>query len=102
MKGIINRRRLLATLLLVTAITMIVAGETIFKHRHGPVATLVYWTGCLLATLGAACYAMLDLIHSARESRTKQRAMLEQTLHEIEAERDRRAQFGKRQPPESR
>lgn len=102
MNGLINQRRVLATLLLAAAIGLLILGETLLKHRLGPVATLVYWTGCLLATLGAILFALLDLSRSMRESRAEQRSMIEQTIHEIETERQRREPTQPRKPPESR
>jgi hypothetical protein len=102
MNGLINQRRVLATLLLAAAIALLILGETLLKHRLGPVATLAYWTGCLLATVWAILFALLDLSRSMRESRAEQRTMIEQAIHEIEAERERRKQSPINKPPESR
>ena len=102
MNGFINKSRVLGTLFLAASIVMLILGETLLKHQLGPFATLVYWTTCVLATLGAIICALLDLSRSMRESRAEQRAMLEQTIHEIEAERARRKQAGPNAPPESR
>jgi len=97
-----NWRRVLGTLLLAVAIVMLLVGETLLKHRLGPLATLTYWTSCVLATLAAILCAMLDLGRSLRQSSTEQRQMLEQTIRDIEAERARREQAGRTSPPESR
>ena len=102
MNGIINQRRVLGTLFLATAIIMILLGETVLQHRLGPLGTLVYWTTCLLATLGAIVCALLDLSRSMRQSRAEQRQMLEQAIRDIEADRARRQQTNPKSPPESR
>ena len=102
MNGFINKRRVLGALFLAASIIMLILGETLLKHRLGPVATLFYWTTCLLATLGAIICALLDLSRSMLQSRAEQRAMLEQAIHDIEAERERRKQARPNPPPESR
>lgn len=96
------KRRVLGTLFLATAILMLLLGETFLKHRLSPIATLVYWTGCTLATLCAILCALLDLGSSMRQSRIERRKMLEETIHDIEAERARRQKAGRNGPPESR
>ena len=102
MNGRLNHRRILGTLFLATAVVMLILGETLLKHRLGPVATLVYWTACVCATFLAVLCAVLDLGHSLRHSRAEQRRMLEQALRDIEAERVRRQKNGPILPPESR
>jgi hypothetical protein len=96
------KRRVLGTLFLATSLLMLILGETWLKHRLGPIATLVYWTSCTLATLCAILCALLDLGSSLRQSRIEQRKMLEETVHDIEAERDRRRKTERNAPPESR
>lgn len=90
MKRFWNKRRVAGTIFLGISILLLALGETVFKHQLTPVATLVYWTACLLATLGAILCALLDLGRSFRQSHDEQRALLEGTLREIEAERARR------------
>lgn len=102
MNGLQHHRRRLATWLLAIAITLLLAGETLFRHRLGPLTTLLYWTTCLLTTLGAIGFALLDLLGSARESRAEQSAMIEQAIHEIENARKQRSLKSNRPPPESR
>lgn len=102
MNSFINKRRVLGALFLAASIVMLILGETLLKHRLGPVATLLYWTTCLLATLGAIICALVDLSRSVRESRAEHRAMLEQAIHDIEAERARREESNPAPPPESR
>ncbi len=90
MNGFFNTRRLLGALFLLLAVAMLLAGETLLKQRLGPLATLLYWTAAIVATLAAIFCALLDLGRSMRDSHREQREMIEQTLHEIEAERNRR------------
>lgn len=101
MNGLINKRRVAGTVFLGIAVVLLVLGETIFKHRLGPVATLVYWTSCLFATMAAIICALLDLGSSVRQSHDEQRELLEHTLRDIEDERARRKNSGSH-PRESR
>lgn len=80
---------------------MLFAGETILKQRLDPLGTLVYWTGCFLATIAAIMCALLDLGRSFRESHSEQRELLEETVRKINAERERR-QSSNRAAPKSR
>jgi hypothetical protein len=80
------RRRVLGILFLASAVCMLVLGETFLTGRLGPAATLVFWTLCLLATCGAIACALLDALRAFGQSRREQRTLLEDTLHEIEAE----------------
>jgi hypothetical protein len=84
------RHRLLGLLFLLVAAVMLILGETVLRNQLGPLATLLYWTLCLLATCGAIMCALMDVLRSLRDSRRDQRALLEDALHEIEAERARR------------
>lgn len=89
----INRRALGALFLLV-AITQIILGFTMLRDRLGPAGMLIYWTGCMLATLGALVCALVDAVNNLRESRRERRTLLEGTLREIDEERARHAKSG--------
>ena len=102
MNGRLNYRRILGTLFLALAVIMLILGETLLKHQLGPIATLIYWTGCVCATILAVLCAVLDLGQSLRQSQAEQRQMLEQALRDIEAERVRRQRTGPNLPPECR
>ena len=72
------------------AIVLLVLGQTLLKEQLGPITTLFYWTTCILSTLAAVICALLDALRSIGQSREERRALLEQTLREIDAERERR------------
>lgn len=90
MKGFWNKRRVAGTIFLAIAMVLLALGLTVLRNQFSPLGVLVYWTACLLATVGAILCALLDLGRSVRESHDEQRALLEGTLREIEAERARR------------
>ena len=89
----INRRALGAVFLLV-AITQLILGFTVLRDRLSPAGTLLYWTGCMLATLGAVICALVDALQNLRESNRERRALLEGTLREIDEERSRHSKPG--------
>lgn len=84
------RRRWFGTLCLLTAIGMLVAGETVFKGRLSALGFLLYWTGCFVVTGLAALTALRDAACVRAESRQEQRALFEETLRKIEAEKHTR------------
>ena len=90
MNTFLNRRRVFAAVFLFLAAAMVILGETFIKQRLSPFGTLLYWTACLFATVAAILCALLDLGRSVRESHQKQRELLEETVREINAERERR------------
>jgi hypothetical protein len=83
-------RRSLGVICLITAIVMLLAGETILRERLTGVGLLVYWLTCLALTCLAAVVAIKDMARVRRESRAEQRKLLEQTLREVEREPARR------------
>lgn len=101
MNRFINRRRVFGSLFLAIAVLLLILGETFFKHRLGPVATLGYWTACLFATLGAILCSLVDVSLSLRQSRTDRHQLLAETLRNVEAEHERHKGVS-RQPRESR
>jgi hypothetical protein len=86
------RRRWFGTLCLLTAIGMLVAGETVFQGRLSPLGFILYWTGCFLATGLAALTALRDAACVRAESRLEQRALFEETVRKIESEKRTRSQ----------
>lgn len=85
------RRRWFGALCLLTAVGMLVAGETVFKDRLSPVGFLLYWIGCFVVTALAATAALLDATRVRAESRHEQRALFEDTLRRIESEKRARS-----------
>jgi hypothetical protein len=102
MNSFMKPRRVLCAAFLFVAVVMLVLGLSVLKQRLGPLAALIYWCACLFATAGAVVCALLDLGRSLRESRSEQRALLEATLHDIEAAQARRRNPSGCPPPESR
>jgi len=86
------RRRVLGAGFLILAIAQVAAGFTVLHERLSPVSAALYWTVCLLATLGAMCCALLDALHQLRSSHQERRTLLEDTLREIDRERARQAE----------
>lgn len=94
MKSSRINRRALGALFLLVAITQLILGFSVLRDRFSPAGTLLYWTGCMLATLGAILSALFDALHNLHESRRERRALLEGTLREIDEERARHAKPG--------
>jgi hypothetical protein len=86
-----NRRRWLGIICLVTAIAMLIVGETVLRERLNGFGLLLYWLTCFAITGLAALVAIRDLAHVRRENRAEQRKLLEQTLQEVEREKAHRS-----------
>jgi TRAP-type C4-dicarboxylate transport system permease small subunit len=87
-------RRSLGVICLITAIMMLIAGETILRNwlkQTGPLAMAAYWLTCFAITGWAALLAIRDVVQVRRENRAEQRKLLEQTLQEVERERAHRS-----------
>jgi uncharacterized membrane protein len=84
-------RRALGVICLITAIVMLIAGETILREQLTGVGMLVYWLTCFAITGLAALLAIRDVVQVRRENRAEQRKLLEQTLQEVERERAHRS-----------
>ena len=81
-----SRRRWIGALILLGAMGMLIAGETVLRDRLGPVATLTYWLVCLVLTGGAVMVALLDVRALQRRIRREQRDLFEATLKKIQSE----------------
>ena len=90
MKLMLNRRRFAAGLFLGLAAALLLVGELFLRQRLSPLGLLFYWGGCLFATFAAILCALLDLGRSLRQSHDAQRELLEETVREIIAGRERR------------
>lgn len=91
-------RRLAGIFFLGLAVVLLVLGETVLAGRLPPFTTLLYWSVCLLATLAAVGCALLDALDSLTRSRRERRALLEETLHQVDLERT----HARKNPPDSR
>ncbi len=87
------RRRWLGVLVLVGALGMLIAGQTVLKARLGGTGFLAYWIVCLVLTLTAMVVACIDAAALQRRTRQEHRDLLQKALNDIEAEaRARRSQ----------
>jgi hypothetical protein len=87
MKPSCINRRTLGALFLLVAIAQVILGFSVLRGHLSPGGTLLYWTGCMLATLGALLCALVDALHNLRASRRERRTLLEDTLREIDEKR---------------
>jgi len=80
-------RRWLGAICLLTAIAMLIVGETLLKNRLQPLAFATYWSVCFILTAIAACVAVVDASRVRAEQRDAQRDLIESTIQEIEREK---------------
>jgi hypothetical protein len=92
MKPSCINRRTLGVLFLLVAIAQVMLGFSVLRGQLSPGGTLLYWTGCMLATLGALLCALVYALHNLRASRRERRTLLEDTLREIDEKRSRHSQ----------
>lgn len=80
------RRRIIGGFFLLSAIVMVIVGETFLRQRlrSHPAAFLVFWMICFLLLGFAVLVAILDLAVVRRRLQQEQRDLLENTLREIE------------------
>lgn len=79
-----TRRRRFGVVMLVAALLMLVAGETVLKSRLKDLGFLLYWLGCLVFTGIAIVVAYIDARSLQRRGRRETRELLENTLDEIQ------------------
>lgn len=84
MNTLFTPRRVVATLFLLVVIGMIVLGQTVLNGRMSPLATICYWGGCLLLTLGTIVLSLIDLLRTLGETRRTQRELAEEAVEQIE------------------
>ena len=90
------RRRCLGALMLLAAVIMLAAGETILKPKLHDVAFLVYWLVCLVLTGAAILVAYVDARVQQRRGKREARELLESTLNQIEKEAKTRSREQRR------
>ena len=94
------RRRWFGAVVLLTALAMLICGQTILRGRLGPLAFIAYWLLCFGLTGLAILVAFLDARTLQRRTRQEQRDLFEATLKEIETEaKSRPHQPGNRHRP---
>lgn len=81
-----TRRRRFGVLLLLAALGMLVAGETILKGHLGDLGFLLFWLVCLVFTGAAILVAYFDARAVQRRTRREARELLQNTLSSIETD----------------
>jgi len=81
-----TRRRWGGILVLIGALGMLIAGETVLQGRLQNVAFVLYWLLCLILTTAAIIIAFLDARALRRQTREEARDLLQSTLKEIETD----------------
>jgi hypothetical protein len=79
-----GRRRWFGALILIVAMLMLVAGETVLKGRLTGLTFVVYWLACFGLTGMAMLVAILDLRAIRQRTQEEQRVFLEKAVKEIE------------------
>jgi hypothetical protein len=94
-----SRRRWLGAISLLTALLMLLAGETLLKEQLSPLGYLIYWLVCFGLTFIALAMAFLDLRALGLRAREQQRELFDATLRDIEFQARKRPQTPP-QPPQ--
>ena len=81
-----TRRRWFGALVLLAALGMLVAGETVLKGNLENLAFIFYWLGCFILTGLAIVIAFLDARALRRQTHQEQHDLFEATLKQIETE----------------
>jgi len=85
------RRRWFGASVLLAAVVMLLAGETVLQGRLSPLAFACYWIVCFLLTGLAMIIAVMDARSLAQRTVEEHRDLLRKTLDTIEAEVQHRA-----------
>ena len=85
-----TRRRWFGAVVLVAALAMLIAGETLLPGRLSNAGFLLYWLVCSALTGLAIVVAFVDVRATQRRVREEQRDLFETTLRKIEQEQTRR------------
>jgi len=68
------------------AVLMVVWGQFFLPRTIAPELQAVFWLLCFLFTLAAIMIACVDLVVLRQRTRTENRELFEETMHEIEKE----------------
>ena len=77
------RRRLLGGAFLLTALIMLVAGQTVLHDSLSPVGFILFWMLCFVFTMASVAVAFWDLAAVRQRTRDEQQELVESTLKEI-------------------
>jgi hypothetical protein len=81
------RRRWFGAAVLLTALTMLILGDTALKGRLHGLGYLLYWLGCFALTTLAMAVAFVDARALQSRARKEQRELIERTFR-IEKPKD--------------
>ncbi len=84
------RRRWFGALILLAAVGMLVAGQTVFDGRLKGVTFAIYWLTCFGLTAGAIIIAFLDARAAARRICNEERELLNTALRQIQTDARKR------------
>jgi|SRR6516162_11749930 len=84
------RRRWLGALMLLGALGLLIAGETILKGHLDGMVFLVYWALCFVLTGLAIVTAYLDARALQTRTRREARELLENTLTKIQTDAEKK------------
>ena len=85
-----SRRRWFGTLCVLGALGMLLLGQTRLEGRLTGLGFVGYWLLCLVLTLLAMLTALVDVFAVRRESRERQRELIESTIEEIQVRQKHR------------
>ena len=85
-RGLTARRRWFGGLVLLLALGLLIAGESILKARLQGLGFVLYWLFCLVLTGSAILAAWLEACAVQRKGRREARELVENTLGDIEAD----------------
>lgn len=68
------------------AILLTVWGHFFLPREASPLWQILFWLFCFSITFVAIVIALVDLVAVRRETRAEKRALLEKTLHDLEAD----------------
>ena len=80
------RRRLIGALVLLAALGMLIAGQTVLKGKLQNLVFIIYWMVCFGFTGVAILIALLDARALQRRTHQEQHELFEATLKQIETE----------------
>ena len=83
------RRRWLGGVVLVTALGMLVAGQTVLDGKLAGVNFVLYWLVCMGLTALAIVVALFDARAMARRGLREQRDLFESTLRDVQSQSQR-------------
>ena len=95
-----SRRRKTGVVFLGVALLMLILGFTVLDNYLKGFSFIIYWLSCFAFTLSAATVALLDIAMVKARSREEQRQLLEETLSQVEQDKEELRKHPPRKPEE--